>query len=286
VVTQGFIGSTPDNASVTLGREGSDYSAALLASMLQASSVTIWKDVPGLLNADPRLFPDAVLIPQISFHEVIEMAYFGAQVIHPKTIKPLQNSGIPLLVRSFMNPAGEGTTISSLPGDVRYPPLIIFKQNQILLQFTTRDFSFITEDNLTFIYSVFHKLRIRVNMIQNAAISFVACIDYTNERVDALTAALEAQYKVLHNEGLTLLTIRHYTPDILARLTRDIALHRGKADATLVQAFLDGGWSRENLVDVIVTIGDKTVTNYLHAVTQVPVDFPAAPDLHLAIAAE
>lgn len=220
IITQGFIGTTPDNASVTLGREGSDYTAALLAAWLGAHSVTIWKDVVGLLNADPRLFPNTVKIEAITYHEVIEMSYYGAQVIHPKTIKPLQNAGIPLNVKCFLDKNLKGTVITQEVNSIFYPPLIVLKDKQILLQVTTRDFSFINEDNLRNLYGIFHDLKIKVNLIQNAAISFVACIDHKEDQVQALVAALEHDYQVLRNEGVTLLTVRHYTPEILFDLTK------------------------------------------------------------------
>lgn len=220
VVVQGFIGSTTDNASVTLGREGSDYSAAMMAAMLDGTGVTIWKDVEGLKNADPKLFPDTVKIEAITYHEVIEMAYYGAQVIHPKTIKPLQNNNIPLYVKCFLNKEVKGTVIQNEVSSIFYPPLIILKKNQILLQVTTRDFSFITEDNLSNLYSIFHQLKIKINLIQNAAISFVACIDNKEEKVKELISLLEQNFKVFSNEDVSLLTIRHYTPETLFDLTK------------------------------------------------------------------
>jgi aspartate kinase len=220
VVLQGFIGSTSDNASVTLGREGSDYSAAMMAAMLQASSVTIWKDVEGLKNADPKLFNDTVKVEAITYHEVIEMAYYGAQVIHPKTIKPLQNNNIPLYVKCFLDKDLKGTVIQNEVSSIFYPPLIILKKNQVLLQVTTRDFSFITEDNLSNLYSIFHKLKIKINLIQNAAISFVACIDNKEELIKQLISLLEKDFKVFSNDDVSLLTIRHYTAETLFNLTK------------------------------------------------------------------
>lgn len=221
IITQGFIGATADNASVTLGREGSDYTAAMLAAMLQGKGVTIWKDVEGLLNADPKEFSNTVKIETITYHEVIEMAYYGAQVIHPKTIKPLQNNDIPLYVKCFLDKELKGTVIHKEVDSIFYPPLIIIKKNQVLLQLTTRDFSFITEDNLAKLYSIFHQHNVKVNLIQNAAISFVACIDRQEDKIKPLIAELEKDYKVLRNEGLSLLTVRHYTPEILFDLTRN-----------------------------------------------------------------
>ena len=219
VLTQGFIGATSDNASVTLGREGSDYTAALIASALGAARVTIWKDVEGLLNADPKLFPDTVMIQMADFAEVIEMAFYGAQVIHPKTIKPLQNAGIPLHVRSFLQPEGLGTCICAEKGTINYPPIFVLKDRQVLLQLTTRDFSFITEEALSRIYACLSMHRAKVNLIQNAAISFVACIDFREDRLPALVAALEEEYRVTRNEGVQLLTIRHPQADVVERHT-------------------------------------------------------------------
>lgn len=189
--------------------------------MLQGKGVTIWKDVEGLLNADPKEFPNTVKIETITYHEVIEMAYYGAQVIHPKTIKPLQNNDIPLYVKCFLDKDLKGTVIHKEVDSIFYPPLIIIKKNQVLLQLTTRDFSFITEDNLAKLYSIFHQHNIKVNLIQNAAISFVACIDRQEDKIKPLIAELEKDYKVLRNEGLSLLTVRHYTPEILFDLTRN-----------------------------------------------------------------
>jgi aspartate kinase len=221
VITQGFIGATANNASVTLGREGSDYTAALLAAMLGAKGVTIWKDVEGLQNADPKEFSNTVKIEAITYHEVIEMAYYGAQVIHPKTIKPLQNNNIPLYVKCFLNKDLKGTVIQSEVNSIFYPPLIILKKNQTLLQVTTKDFSFVTEDNLSYLYKIFHALKIKINLIQNAAISFVACIDNNEQKLTALLEELEKNYKVLRNDNVSLLTVRHYTPEILFDLMKN-----------------------------------------------------------------
>lgn len=220
VVVQGFIGSTSDGKSVTLGREGSDYTAAILAAMLHGESVTIWKDVNGLQNADPKLFANTVKIEAISFSEVIEMAFYGAQIIHPKTIKPLQNSGIPLYVKCFFDRHLPGSVIKSEVDHGQYPPLIVLKENQVLIQVTTRDFSFITEDNLSTLYAIFHDLKVKINLIQNAAISFIACIDNRDDKVKALVQALGKYYKVSLNDHVNLLTVRHYTPEIIFDLTK------------------------------------------------------------------
>ncbi len=221
IVTQGFIGSTADGKSVTLGREGSDYTAAVLAAMLHLDSVTIWKDVDGLRNADPKLLPNTVKIDAISFNEVIEMAFYGAQIIHPKTIKPLQNNSIPLYVKCFLDRSLAGSVIKSDADHSLYPPLIVLKENQELIQVTTRDFSFITEDNLSKIYSIFHDLKVKINLIQNAAISFVACVDNRQDKIKALIHALDTDYKVTINDNVSLLTIRHYTPQIVSELTNN-----------------------------------------------------------------
>lgn len=220
VVTQGFIGATSDNATTTLGREGSDYTAAMLAAWTGATGLTIWKDVEGLKNADPKKFPNTVRIDAISYDEVIEMAYYGAQVIHPKTIKPLQNNKIPLYVKCFLDKDIKGTVVMNEVSSLFYPPLIVQKGNQVLLKLTAKDFSFITESKLRDLYDVFHKLNIRVNMIQNAAISFVACVDYQRDKLQELLKLLGNDYNVSDNEDVSLLTIRHYTPEVFADLTK------------------------------------------------------------------
>jgi aspartate kinase len=215
ILSQGFIGSTDENNSVTLGREGSDYTAAVMANMLNAESVTIWKDVPSLLNADPKIFPNTVPIEEITFREVIEMAYYGAQVIHPKTIKPLQNKDIPLYVKCFLDKNLHGTLIHNSEKSIAYPPIMVLKTNQVLLQVTTKDYSFITEDNLSRIYTLFHDCKVKINLIQNAAISFVACVDNQPEKLESLLQVLNKEYDVKRNENLFLFTVRHYTQHVL-----------------------------------------------------------------------
>lgn len=221
IVTQGFIGSTDENNSVTLGREGSDYTAAIFANSLDAESVTIWKDVPSLLNADPKIFPNTVAIPAISFREVIEMSYYGAQVIHPKTIKPLHNKQIPLYVKCFLDKSLPGTKIYQAETAISYPPIMVLKQQQVLLQVTTKDFSFITEDNLSKIYNLFHECKIKINLIQNAAISFVACIDNQPLKIARVLEALSHEYDVKRNENLFLFTVRHYRQSVLKEELKD-----------------------------------------------------------------
>lgn len=221
VVTQGFIGSTDQNESVTLGREGSDYSAAVFANMLNAESQTIWKDVEGLKNADPKLFPNTINIPEITFSEVIEMSYYGAQVIHPKTIKPLQNKQIPLYVKSFLNKDLPGTVIREDVDAKQLPPIIVLKKHQVLLTITSRNFDFITEDRISDIYEMFHRLKIKINLMQNAAISFSCCIDHDPEKIDQLMKELHNDFKVSYNEGLELLTIRYNQDGLLEELSKD-----------------------------------------------------------------
>lgn len=218
-VTQGFIGSSMDNNSTTLGREGSDYSAALIAAMLPAKQVTIWKDVLGFLNADPRKFDDTIRIEKISYYEVIELTYYGAQVIHPKTIKPIQNKHIPLYVKCFLDASLEGTKIGAHEENMNYPPLIVHKGEQLLMKITTLDYSFITEDNLCRLYEIFAKHHVKINMLQNAAISFVACIDAQHFAKDALLEELKSNYDVKINNNCTILTIRHYDQACIDKLS-------------------------------------------------------------------
>ncbi|RPD43209.1 aspartate kinase [Chitinophaga barathri] len=220
VIAQGFIGSTDQNESVTLGREGSDFSAAVFANLLNADSQTIWKDVEGLKNADPKLFADTINIPEIAYGEVIEMAYYGAQVIHPKTIKPLQNKQIPLYVKCFLDKDLPGTVIRQDADNRKLPPLIVLKKNQVLISITSRDFSFITEDRISDIYEIFHDKKIKINLTQNAAITFSCCIDNNPEKIELLIKALHEGFKISYNEGLELLTVRHYKNGLLEELTK------------------------------------------------------------------
>ena len=213
ILTQGFIGGTHSPLSTlhsplsttTLGREGSDYSAAILAYCLNAESVTIWKDVPGFLNADPKFFHDTVKISQIPYNEAIELAYYGASVIHPKTVKPIQNKGIPLYIRSFITPEAEGSSIGDYHTLVPETPLYIFKNNQILLSILPRDYSFIAEDNLQVIFGILSKIGIRVNLMQNSALSFSICIDNNPQLVKPLIEELKSMFRVRYNEDLQLI---------------------------------------------------------------------------------
>eukprot|EP01132_Coremiostelium_polycephalum_P017154 gene17154-20566_t len=220
VVTQGFIGGTSENFTTTLGREGSDYSAAIFAACLDAKSLTIWKDVPGVLNADPKWFNETERIPQLSYHDAIELTYYGATVIHPKTIKPLQNRNIPLYVRSFLDALSPGTEITALNSPLPVPSFI-FKVNQVLISIFPKDFSFIIEENLSGIFSLFHKHKVKVNTMLNSAISFSVSVDHDEKKIQDLIAELSVHYKVKYNTGLELVTIRYYNQDTIDRVTVD-----------------------------------------------------------------
>ncbi|MEO6327991.1 MAG: aspartate kinase [Ginsengibacter sp.] len=219
VLTQGFIGSTDENESTTLGREGSDYSAAIFANMLNADTITIWKDVEGVLNADPREFANAKFIAALSYDEVIEMAYYGAQVIHPKTIKPLQNKNISLYVKCFLQPDLPGTVIGKeLIHNL--PPMIVLKSNQVLLKLSSKDFSFVGETLVSRLYEIFAETRIRPNLTQNGAISIFCCLDDIPDKIEKLALKASLIFEVQVEKNLTLLTIRHYTKELIDKLTK------------------------------------------------------------------
>lgn len=218
VLTQGFIGATDENESTTLGREGSDYTAAVFANMLDADSLTIWKDVESVMNADPKQFPDAIAIPELNYNEVIEMAYYGAQVIHPKTIKPLQNKSIPLIVKCFLNPSLPGTTIHNKAVH-NLPPIIVLKDKQAMMEMSSKDFSFIGEQHVGHLYHCFEKLHIKPNLTQNGAISFVCVLDDRTDKIEKLALEASSFLDVQVTKGLSLLTIRHYTQTIFEKLT-------------------------------------------------------------------
>lgn len=220
-IIQGFIGHTETGQTTTLGREGSDFTAGIAAWCMDATSVTIWKDVPGMLNADPKFFNNTELLSKISFREAIELSYYGASVIHPKTIKPLENKSIPLYVKSFLNPQETGTVIQK---DVQYDALIpsyIFKENQILISISPRDFSFITEENMKDIFDQFSQCGIKVNVMQNSAISFSVCVDHQEEKVAKFIQRLENEYVIKYNTDLSLMTVRHYTEEVIEQLSKD-----------------------------------------------------------------
>ncbi|RAK69794.1 aspartate kinase [Hymenobacter edaphi] len=219
VLTQGFLGGTASGQTTTLGREGSDYTAAILAYCLGAESVTIWKDVAGLLNADPKIFPDTVRYPEISYQETIEMAYYGASVIHPKTIKPLAVRRIPLYVKSFVDPAAEGTKIHDCKHGLLAPALIR-KTDQCLISFESKDLTFISEENLEVIFGTLAQVRLKINLMQNSAISFSVCTDWHEYRLRKLLKQLREQFTIYYNTGLELYTIKNYTPEAISELTR------------------------------------------------------------------
>lgn len=218
-ITQGFVGHTSEGFTTTLGREGSDFSAAIYAYCADAESVTIWKDVPGMLNADPKWFDNTVKLDKISFKEAIELSYYGATVIHPKTIKPLQNKGIELHVKSFIDPNAAGTTIQASVSYDHLVPSFIFKMDQVLMSFTPKDFSFIVEENLGEIFRLLAQNGVKINLMQNSALSFSILFDRTKKDPLALVEFFKDQYEVRYNEGLELVTIRHYDQETIDRVT-------------------------------------------------------------------
>ncbi len=220
-ITQGFIGSDPDNFTTTLGREGSDYTAAIFAYCLNAESVTIWKDVPGVLNGDPRVFRNTTLLNQISYEEAIELAFYGASVIHPKTLQPLQRKEIPLFVKSFTKPEAKGTAVSMGRHIDPAIPCFIVKKNQVLISLSSLDFSFMVEENISEIFKLFHQYQMKVDLIQNSAISFSVCVDNRFNQLEKLIQHLKARYKVSYRDGVSLYTIRHFTDEAIHSLEKD-----------------------------------------------------------------
>ena len=219
LITQGFLGHTSEGLTTTLGREGSDFTAGIFAYCLDAESVTIWKDVPGMLNADPKWFDNTVKLDKISFKEAIELAYYGASVIHPKTIKPLQNKNIPLLVKSFIEPALPGTVIQRSTENDDIVPSFIFKMEQVLLSITPKDFSFVVEENMSDIFKALAEVGARINVMQNSAVSFSVCLDISDQKLQLLKDKLEDQFIIKYNKGLELVTIRHYDQATIDRVT-------------------------------------------------------------------
>jgi aspartate kinase len=217
-LTQGFIGSTADGHTTTLGREGSDFTAAILAYSLDASEMVIWKDVSGLLNADPKYFDDPIKIDAISFREAIELSYYGATIIHPKTIKPLQNKHIILRIKSFIDPTAEGTIIYEDFTDDNLIPSFIFKVDQILISILSKDFSFIAERNLEHIFGIFASHGLRIHMMQNSAISFSVCVDNDQIKIPHVMEELKKDYRIRYNENVELVTIRHYDKSTIDRV--------------------------------------------------------------------
>jgi aspartate kinase len=220
VITQGFIGQARDHSTTTLGREGSDYSAAIFAYGLHAENVTIWKDVAGVMNGDPKKFPNAVKLDELSYSHAIEMAYYGATVIHPKTIQPLQSRNIPLYVKSFLAPEAAGTLVSTVVESSRIPTFIS-KQDQYLISISSRDFSFIVEENLSRIFSIFASHGIRMNLMQNSAISFTVCVDDKGEEIDRLRDELSIHYQVRTNTQAELVTVMNYDDQAIQSVTKN-----------------------------------------------------------------
>jgi aspartate kinase len=237
IITQGFIGATDENESTTLGREGSDYSAAIFANLLNAESQTIWKDVEGVMNADPKQFADAKFLDALSYDEVIEMAYYGAQVIHPKTIKPLQNKNIPLHVRCFLQPELAGTIISSKAVH-NLPPVIVVKDKQVLMQLSSKDFSFVGEEYVSRLYELFAQIKIRPNLMQNGAISLLCSLDDRPDKIEKLALAASEIFDVQVKKDLTLLTIRHYTREKFDELTKDKTILLTQRTTETIQALI------------------------------------------------
>jgi len=220
-ITQGFLGSDTNNFTTTLGREGSDYTAAIFAYCLNAESVTIWKDVPGVLNADPRFFENAKLLNQISYREAIELAFYGASVIHPKTLQPLQRKEIPLYVKSFLNPKDTGTCVSKGVDLEPKTPCFIVRKNQVLISLSSLDFSFIVEENISEIFNLLHLYKMKVDMIQNSAISFSVCVDNNYNNLEKLLLHLKAKFKVTYYNNVSLYTIRHYDEKSIQNLEQN-----------------------------------------------------------------
>lgn len=216
-VTQGFIGTTSENFTTTLGREGSDYTAAIFSFLLDAKSMTIWKDVDGVYTGDPRFFENVVQLHRLSYKEAIEMTYYGAKVIHPKTIKPLQNKSIPLYVKSFLDPKSAGSCISDEYIE-DYPPIVSVERNQALLQISTRDFSFVAEHHISKLFNYISQVRLHVNMMQNSAISFSVCVTDMDDKVEKFIQLVEAEFKVSLERNLSLISIRHYRKDVIENL--------------------------------------------------------------------
>ena len=238
LVTQGFIGGDDKGRMVTLGREGSDYSAAIFAYCLNVENLTIWKDVPGFLNADPRYFKDTQKLDEITYSEAIELAYYGATIIHPKTIKPLQNRRIPLIVKSFKNPNAEGSVILNEVSEKTKIPCYICKTKQVLISIYPKDFSFIAEQNMSYIFFVFAENNMKINLIQNSAVSFTVCADENKQYFGDLIEALSNNFKVRYNDNLELLTVRHYNESDIKNVIGDRTVLLEQRNRTTAQLVL------------------------------------------------
>jgi aspartate kinase len=227
-VTQGFIGGTARGLTSTLGREGSDYTAAILANMVDAICVVVWKDVPGILNADPKWMPDAEKLDEISYKEAVEMTFSGAKIIHPKTIKPLHNKNIPLYIRSFIDPSSEGTVIKYNAELKKVMPVFVKKDDQILISILPKDFSFVMGDNLGIVFHSFNTCGIKVNLVEASAVSIDVCVDDERPKVEKLLKELESRYTTIYNDNVEMLSIRHYNPEAVKKITyeRDILIEQ------------------------------------------------------------
>ena len=238
-ITQGFIAGAGENIATTFGREGSDYSAAIIAYLLDAESVTIWKDVPGLLNADPKFFPEAVKLDAISYEEAIELSYYGATIIHPKTLKPLQNKNIPLYIKPFLNPSAPGSVISAY-GQADNVASYIFKRDQILITIFPKDFSFISVENLSEIFSILSQNNVKINLMQNTALSFSICTDHKPRRIERVLNQLNRNFLIKYNENMELVTIRHYTDEIVDKVVAGRPVYAEQRSRTTVQFVVKG----------------------------------------------
>lgn len=248
VLTQGFIGSSSENFTTTLGREGSDYSAAIFSYCLDAEKMSIWKDVPGVLTADPRLFDNVSLVERLSYKEAIEMTYYGASIIHPKTIKPLQNKSIPLHVRSFLAPSSVGTMITDDAADA-YPPMVAVEKEQALVNISTRDFSFVAEHHISELFDHITTTRLQVNMMQNTAISFNIVVNDIDDRIEQFQKLVDSSFKTTVDRNLELITIRHYTPEVSESMRRGkVTLLEGRLPLTLQMVVKEVPVMRRKLV--------------------------------------
>ena len=246
IITQGFLGGTKENLITTLGREGSDYSAAILAYCLNAKSMTVWKDVAGLLNADPKRVEQTIKIHTMPYTEAVELSYYGASIIHPKTIKPLENVKIPLYIKSFKSPTEQGTVICESESVNPIVPNFIFKDNQLLLSIMPKDLSFVTEISISTIFSLLAKHKVKVNMIQNSAISFSICFDDNRNILPALLNDLEKDFLVRYNEGLQLVTIRHYTVEAVNNIIKGRRILIEQKNRMTAQYLIDNGIEKLN----------------------------------------
>ncbi|PKP21420.1 MAG: aspartate kinase [Bacteroidetes bacterium HGW-Bacteroidetes-19] len=236
-ITQGFIGGTIEKSTTTLGREGSDYTAAIIAYSINATDVTIWKDVPGLLNADPKRFPDAIKLDEIPYEEAIELSYYGATIIHPKTLKPLQNKQIPLFVKSFEAPLEEGSIIADV-NPSSYIPSYIIKNNQVLISIYPKDFSFIAVNNLSEIFNVLSDHHVKINLMQNSALSFSICIDHNPTITRSLIEEFSKKYKIKYNEQVDLITIRHYNEAAIEKVIGNKKIFVEQKNRTTLQVVI------------------------------------------------